>query len=246
MLIFFLLERPAALECCQWRDLATAPGFWRNFTSLHFTSLHLDGFRVMLRSLFCRPGLARGFGLVGQRGEVVLEAAHGRGDRNRTGGVRILWAPLPIAVVAAGREEEEGQWKTLPQGYNWENSVTAKGGVRWFVRPSQEKAAGAKKNQIQILSASQLLLLHKENCFTDLRPEHLSKSKDRIQGKKQEVEQQQEQVEKQPEQVEEQQEQVDSAKKRALDARKKKELNDKRARLDTYGQQFDQRYFLVL
>ena len=42
MMIFFLLERPAgrefqdlrmaALVCCQWRDLATAPGFWRNFT----------------------------------------------------------------------------------------------------------------------------------------------------------------------------------------------------------------------
>jgi hypothetical protein len=147
----------------------------------------------MLRSLFCRPGLVRGFGLVTRhlpRGEVVLAAAHARGDWKQTGGAGVLWAaPLPIAVAAAGMEEEEGQWKTLPEGYNWENSVTAKGGVRWFVRPSLEKATDSKKKPIQIRSTSQLLLLHKENCFTDLKPEHLSRSKNRIN------EQQQEQVE---------------------------------------------------
>ena len=205
----------------------------------------------MLRSLFCRPGLVQGFRLVTQHlpgGEVVLTAAHGRGDRKQTGGPGILWAaPLPIAVAAAGREEEEGQWKTLPQGYNWENSVTAKGGVRWFVRPSLEKATDSKKKQIQIRSSSQLLLLHKENCFTDLKPEHLSKSKDRIQEQEQVEQEQQQQVEEQLEQVEQVEEQatVDSAKKRTLDARKRKELNDKRVRLDTYGKQFDQRFVAV-
>ena len=153
----------------------------------------------MLRSLFCRPSLVRGFRLVTQHlpgGEVVLTAAHDRGDRKQTAGAGILWAaPLPIAVAAAGREEEEGQWKTLPQGYNWENS----------------------------------------------------KSKDRIQEQEQVEQEQQQQVEEQLEQVEQVEEQatVDSAKKRTLDARKRKELNDKRVRLDTYGKQFDQRFVAV-
>jgi hypothetical protein len=49
----------------------------------------------MLRSLFCRPGLVQGFRLVTQHlpgGEVVLTAAHGRGDRKQTGGAGFLWA----------------------------------------------------------------------------------------------------------------------------------------------------------
>ena len=52
----------------------------------------------MLRSLFCRPGLVGGFRLVTQHlpgGEVVLTAAHGRGDRKQTGGAGFLWAPPP-------------------------------------------------------------------------------------------------------------------------------------------------------
>jgi hypothetical protein len=119
----------------------------------------------MLRGLFCRPGLVRGFGLVTQHlpgGEVVLVTAHGRGDRKRTGGAGILWAaPLPIAVAAAaGREEEEGRW-TLPQGYNWENSVTAKGGMRWFVRPSLEKAADPDPVYQSARPAAQGKLLHR-------------------------------------------------------------------------------------
>ena len=132
----------------------------------------------------------------------------------------------------------------VPPGYNWENSVPAKGGVRWFVRPSLEKATDSKKKQIQIRSTSQLVLLHKENCFTDLKPEHLSKSKARIQEKEQVEQEQEQQVEEQLDEEEQLEEQgtVDSAKKRALDARKSKEMNDKRARLDTYGKQFDQRF----
>jgi hypothetical protein len=51
--------------------------------------------------------------------------------------------------------------------------IDTKGKVKWFVRPSLEEAGQANKKTIQIRSASQLLSLHKQGCFLDLKPEDL-------------------------------------------------------------------------
>jgi hypothetical protein len=80
-----------------------------------------------------------------------------------------------------------------------------------------------------------LLLLHKSGCFLDLRPEHFPNSKVAVQ-QRQQVEEVQEVQEVEQIVV------VGESKKRVGGARKCKELQEKRARLETYAQHFDQRY----
>jgi hypothetical protein len=204
-----------------------------------------------------RPGLLRMAAVLSKHQpphHLVLVAGQGS-DRRRTGGGEgLLWAaPLPVAVAAAAAgEEEDGpvqgvEGRNLPAGYNWERAENTRGVARWFVRPTVEKAAAANKKPIQIRSASQLLLLHKSGCFTDLRPEHFPNTKVVVQQMPER--QQVEQVEVvEVEQVVDVGEvsgasgtAVEETKKRVGDARKRKELEEKRARLETYSQQFDQR-----
>jgi hypothetical protein len=79
--------------------------------NVYFVKFQFCAFRVMLRSLFYRPGLVRGFGLQHlPQGEVVLAAAYGHDDRKQTGGVGLLWAvPLPIVVAAGTRRRAIGK-----------------------------------------------------------------------------------------------------------------------------------------
>jgi hypothetical protein len=211
----------------------------------------------MLRSLLTHPAVLRCVGLAGQYLKVdklLPAAAAASRDRRTSAGFQWAVPLLPIVVAAAGMEKEEGARPEegarkegprtgLPVGYKWESATSAKGEVKWFVRPSLGKAGQANKKTIQIRSASQLLSLHKQGCFLDLKPEDLKhKSKAVVQVMLQHQIEQDERVET----VDESEEvggmsAAELTKKRVGDTRKNKELEEKRARLETYAHKFDQR-----